>query len=269
MAANVERFKKDLDRLLNLGDRLDLSMLREVFGDDYLTKQFAPHLNKKQIDALLRDLPTFKSGYEEWYSESPALLRQLLPDRVRDFIGFYERPKGRKDLTNENDVIQDYMKGLTVSYYGETKVETSAAVPQFRQQLAILKAAKRRFESSLFEIKQLAQADVFDSEIDAAREPLKNGFLRPAGVLAGVVLEKHLKQVCVDHSIKLTKQKAGINDLNELLKANSVIDVAQWRYISMLGDLRNLSAHDKKKEPSVDQITDLIDGTVKVLKTIA
>jgi hypothetical protein len=179
MAANVERFKKDLDRLLDLGRKLDISMLREVWGDDNLTKQLAPRLSKKQIDALLKDLPTFQSGYEEWYSESLALLRQLLPDRVRDFIGFYERPKGRKDLTNENYVIQDYMKGLTVDYYGETKVDTSAAVPQFRQQLAILKAANRRFESSLFEIKQLAQADVFDSEIDAARELLKNGFCGP------------------------------------------------------------------------------------------
>lgn len=38
----------------------------------------------------------------------------------------------------------------------------------FRQQQAILNAVKQRFESSLFDIKQLVQADLFDSELDAA-----------------------------------------------------------------------------------------------------
>ena len=43
-------------------------------------------------------------------------------------------------------------------------------IPQFDQQLAILGAVRARFESSLFDIRQLVQADLFDSELDAAGE---------------------------------------------------------------------------------------------------
>lgn len=131
-----------------------------------------------------------------------------------------------------------------------------------------MKAANRRFESSLFEIRQLVQADLFDGEIGAARELQKNKFLRAAGAIAGVVLEKHLRQVCDDHNIKVLKKNPSIGDLNELLKAESVIDVPQWRFTSMLADIRNICDHNKQKEPTEQQVTDLIDGTDKVLKTV-
>lgn len=134
--------------------------------------------------------------------------------------------------------------------------------------MAILKAAQKRFESSLFEIRQLVQADLFDSEIESARHLLKNKFYRAAGAVAGVVLEKHLLQVCSDHMVKIVKKHPGINDLNQLRKDSGVIDIPQWRHITLLGDIRNLCDHNKQKEPTESQVTDLIDGTDKVLKTI-
>jgi hypothetical protein len=192
-----------------------------------------------------------------------------LPDRATDFVGLYQKPKSRKSIQYGNYVMQDYLQGLQATYLGDVKVDASAAIPQFRQQLAILKAARTRFDSTLFEIRQLVQADLFDTEIAAARELLKGKFLRAAGAVGGVVLEKHLRQVCDDHAIKVVKKAPGITDLNELLKANGVIEVPQWRHISMLGDIRNLCVHNKQKEPTAEQVVDLIDGTDKVIKTIA
>ena len=81
--------------------------------------------------------------------------------------------------------------------------------------------------------------------------------------------KKHLHQVCQDHSIKVIKKHPGIAALNDLLKANSVIDVPQWRHISMLGDIRNICDHSKQVEPTAEQVTDLVEGTAKVLKTVA
>jgi hypothetical protein len=158
---------------------------------------------------------------------------------------------------------------VTRGWEKEVVVDSSGAFPQYRQQLAILKAAKSRFESSLFEIRQLVQSDLFDSEIDAARELLKAHFVRPAGIIAGVVLEKHLHQVCNDHEIKVVKKNPAISDLNELLKSNSVIEIPQWRHISLLADIRNICAHGKTNEPTASQATDLIEGTIKILKTVA
>lgn len=260
MAANLERFRKDLDRLVHQGLLLEYAMMRDVLGADF-TKQVFKQLDKQTGEQLLKTLPDFKEGYEAWYSESLALLRQLLPERIDTFKSLYEKPRARKSIEYGNYVIQDYMLDLVrKNGFGETIVDPSAALPKFKQQLAILKAAKTRFDSSLFEIRQLVQADLFDSEIDAARELLKNKFLRAAGAVAGVVLEKHLLQVCGDHAVKVSKRNPTISDLNDLLKANSGIDVPRWRHISMLGDIRNLCDHNKHKEPTAQQVTDLIDG---------
>jgi hypothetical protein len=269
MATNLERFKKDLDKLIGQGVMLNFSMVKAVSKGDEFRKQILAQFGKEGTEAFLKKLPDFALTYEAWYSESLALIRQLLPDRVDNFVSFYEKPKGRKSVEYGNYVIQDYLQGLVVTYGGSEKVSPRAAVPQFRQQLAILKAAQTRFDSSLFEIRQLAQADLFDSEIEVARELLKSKFLRPAGAIAGVVLEKHLRQVCDNRAIKVTKRNSGIGDLNELLKANAVIEVPQWRHISLLADIRNLCCHNKQKEPTAEQVADLIDGTDKVLKTIA
>lgn len=266
MASNIHRFKADLDKLLKEGDELQLSLLVKVHGKEEIKK--ALKLNDEATKRLNK-LPSFNVGYEAWYSESLAFLRQVLPDRLIDFKEHFEVPKNRKDITYASYRIQDALKGLRVTRYDDVVVDDKAAVPHFQQQLAILKAAQKRFESSLFDIRQLMQADLFDSEIDSARELLKKKFLRAAGAIAGVVLEKHLRQVCDDHKIKVTKKNPTINDLNQLLKDNGAIDLPQWRHITLLGDIRNLCDHNKLKEPTEAQVTDLVDGTDKVLKTIA
>ena len=268
MASNLDRFKPDLQRLIEEGLKLELAMRREIDHDD-LRSQLTDRFGAKDAETLIKGLPNFSTAYESWYSEALALLRQLLPDRLADFVGFYEKPKGRKSVDYGNYVIQDYLQRLRVTYAGEVKVDRSAAIPQFQQQLAILKAAEKRFTSSLFDIRQLVQADLLDGEIAAARELTKGKFVRAAGAVAGVVLEKHLVQVCADHAIKIAKKNPTIGDLNELLKTNNAIETHQWRHISMLADLRNLCDHQKKTEPTVEQVTDLNNGADKILKTVS
>jgi hypothetical protein len=127
---------------------------------------------------------------------------------------------------------------------------------------------KARFESSLFDIRQLVQADLFDSELEAADELVKQKFVRAAGALAGVVLERHLAQVCDNHGIKVRKKAPGIADFNNALKSAGVFDVPQWRFNQHLADIRNLCDHDKRVEPTAEQVRDLVAGVAKVTKTL-
>ena len=166
-------------------------------------------------------------------------------------------------------MIEDYLEGLRVTGRGDAKiVGPDAAIPRFKQQVAIVQGIRDRFRSSLFDIRQLAQADLFDSELEAAKELAKNGFTRAAGTVAGVVLERHLKEVCGNHQMTVQKRNPQISDLNDALKGADVIDTPQWRSIQLLGDLRNLCAHDKESEPTADQTNDLLSGVAKVTKTI-
>jgi hypothetical protein len=158
--------------------------------------------------------------------------------------------------------------GVTSGWQKEKVVGPDAAFPRFQQQLKIVESLKMRFESSLFDIQRLAQADLFDSELDAARELRKKGFTRGAGAVAGVVLERHLSQVCGAHEVRITKKRPSINDYNQALKESNIIDMPKWRFVQHLGDLRNLCDHDKKKEPTNDEIEELLAGVSKVIKTI-
>lgn len=172
---SIEKAKKELSYLINSGDLLYKSMLLETGG-----KEFKEALNKTysedEVKRIIKSLPDFEKTYQSWYSESLAVIKQLLPDRVSDFTKLYEAGKSRKEIDFENYVIADYLVGLEVTRGVAVIVNSKAAIPKFMQQVAILEAAKRRFESSLFELRQIVQADLFDSEIEAAKELHKNKF---------------------------------------------------------------------------------------------
>jgi hypothetical protein len=135
-------------------------------------------------------------------------------------------------------------------------------------QTEIVKSASQRFNSSLFDIRQLVQADLFDSELDAARELLKHKFTRAAGAIAGVVIEKHLAQVAANHQTTIRKKHPTIADLNDQLKSAGVTDTPVWRNNQRLGDLRNLCDHNKNRDPTDDEVRELLDGVDKLIKTL-
>lgn len=252
MQANLERYKQDLSKLISLGNEMHLEFANRV-GEGPGTFDF-------------------ERKYQQWYTEACAVIRQLLPQRLGEFESLYKVDPKRRNLDALSFTIQDWLMGARVAVNvrtGEKPFDDFAAVVmRFGIQCAILRSVETRFESSLYDIRQLVQADLFDSELEASRELLKKGFLRAAGVVVGVVLEKHLSQVCDKHGIPVKKKHPTINDLNELLKNNNVIEVETWRFIKRLGDLRNLCAHNKEREPTKVEVEDLIDGADKAVKTL-
>jgi hypothetical protein len=268
MLSNLHRYKKDLDALLAKGYVLHQAIQAECFPTEFHAVMEKQH--GKKTKAFIKALPTFAGAYQHWYSEAKALIRQLLPDRLADFVRYYEKPKPRKTLDCENYRIEDCLQGLCVTRGPDSKqiLGPDAAIPAFRQQLAIVESVKTRFDSSLFDIRQLLQADLFDSELDAAKELARKKFTRAAGALAGVVLERHLAQVCENHGIKIAKKTPTIADLNDLLKNSAIIEVPEWRFIQHLADIRNLCDHNKRTEPTTEQVDDMISGVMKTTKTL-
>ncbi|WMI72113.1 hypothetical protein RBH88_03165 [Aminobacterium sp. MB27-C1] len=263
MTTNIEKYKTDLKKLVSRADLLFLAIQYESYPDQF-TEQAGD-----MADKIIEKLPSFKEEYQSWYSEATALIRQLLPDRLDDFRRHYEKPKSRKDISFENYRIEDCLQGLVIrTGFGEKKCGPESAIPHLRQQIAILKSVESRFHSSLFDIRQLVQADLFDSELAAATELSKKGFHRGAGAVAGVVLEKHLGQVFANHALKTRKKNPTISDFNDGLKNGGVIDTPEWRNIQRLGDIRNLCDHSKDRDPTDDEVEELIHGVGKMTKTL-
>lgn len=207
---------------------------------------------------------TFKNDYQEWYTKAYAVVRDVLPHRLGDFRALYQ-PEKRRSLSLETYGIADYIAGLSlVGHPPEGLVAT-----RFWQQLLILRSCEGALDSAIMNIRQLVHADFLDSELEEARELHKHGFRRAAGALAGVALERHLAVVIAHHQLSTKKKAPSIAELNDALKAGSVYDVPTWRFISRLGDLRNVCDHDKKREPTADEINELISGVEKIVKTVA
>ena len=265
------RFAEDLDRLVERGEFLDFAIQYECDPKGF-RKMVSQSIGSEKVGQLLKKLPMFKQDYQAWYSESLALIRQVLPDRLADFKSYFECTRTRKDITFHNYMIRDYLQGLQItrgaSLNSEILVDGSAAIPEFRQQLSIVKAARGTLESSLLNLTTILQADLFDSEIESAKALAKAGYFRAAGAVCGVIIEKHLKQICTNHGLKSKKRNPTISDFNQLLKDEDIISVPDWRFIQHLTDIRNVCDHAKGKEPSKQEIDGLLAGTTKVLKTI-
>lgn len=262
MESNITKYQNDLISLIKKGDDLLYGLYHE-FSEELKPK--ISKLDKEQQDRIKKCY--FRKNYNSWYNESLALISQLMPSRYDDFVCFYKQPQ-RKEFNYGTYTISDYMIDLVYKKGEEFIVEPITIITKYEQQLSILKSIKDRFKSSLFDIKQLVQADMFDSEIDAAKELNKKGFHRAAGAICGVVIEKHLHGVCEARGIAISKKNPAINDYNELLKNNNIIDIPTWRLIQRLGDLRNLCDHNKTDEPTKENINDLIDGADKIIKTV-
>lgn len=263
MESNIERYKKDLELLIKQGTSLLLGLYNEF------SSEFASQIKKLDKDTQEKiKKSTFKDKYNAWYNESLSLIKQLVPERYDDFVSFYKQPK-RKTINFETYSINDYLIGLVVTHgWGEEVFKPSSIITKYEQQFAILKSLKTRFDSSLYEIKELLQSDLFNSELESAKELQKKGFRRAAGAICGVVIERHLSQVCERRGIKVAKKDPSINDYKSLLQANDVIDVSQMRRIELMADIRNKCDHSKKEEPTDDDISEIISGTNKIIKSV-
>lgn len=263
MPMNLERFKADLAKLLKLGEEMSLDLMYQIAESERALSEAAAN-QAAAVEGC------FEDNYQSWYTEACAVLRQLLPDRLQEFNELYQGDGKRKEIDATNYNIQDWLHGVDASRSYGVKIynELKPTSKRFQTQVGILRSAEGRFESSLFDIVQLVRADLFDSELEAARELTKHGFLRGAGAIAGVVIERHLAQVCNIHKISIQKKNPNISDFNDRLKDGAVLDVPTWRQIQRLADIRNLCDHNKEREPTADEVMELVAGVDKVCKTI-
>ena len=272
---NLNKYRDDLASLTNLG----AEMFRELASRLESTNECDPQegKDKQTSEHQAKSIETY---YQGWYTESYALIKQMLPDRLNEFKELYMGSGRAKTTDVTNFTIQNWLIGMRASQHPigpraigterdrRTFRDAEAVAMRLQSQLSILIAVRRRFESSLFDIRQMVQADIFDSELEAATGLAKNGFTRAAGSLAGVVLEKHLGQVTANHSISIRKRNPTISDFNNALKDNGTLDIPSWRQVQRLGDIRNLCSHNKEREPTKDEVSELITGTEKFTKTL-
>ena len=231
---------------------------------------------KKKLDALVKEweslteldntsksLIKFSSKYQSWYSRALKIVVLLGSDRLEEFRSYYLIDPKRKNIDASNYVIQDYIKGIGRKDLDSLNVTTIRLITQ----LHILESLASRIDGVLADVEGKLFAELQDEELKAAQKIITIN-LRAAGTVAGVVLERHLQRVAMNHGVKINKKAPTISDLNDPLKQASVYDTPAWRKIQLLADLRNLCSHNKHREPSREEVEELITGTNTIIKTI-
>ncbi len=195
--------------------------------------------------------------YQQWYSAARVILAKNQPGRLDEFDEVYS-PAGKG--------VGYGIKQLLSQRY-VTKGEQFRLMDLINAQFDILSAIPSHLRFSIYDIELEAYSVLMDDEIGGAQHLLSRGFLRPAGVLAGVILERHLKNLLRKHAPPIKYRKnATLASLNDLCK-EAVYELVTWRKIQHLTDLRNLCAHDKTREPTKDEVTELISGVSAILRS--
>lgn len=223
---------------------------------------------KLAVDFQKKEDKQFQYDYQRWYTKALKAVSSLAADRHAEFRSYYEVDPKRKSLGYGTYVIQDYLKGVAPNDFNYPNFDTRAQILTcFFNQLTIFQSIEERVDSVLANIEGDLYAEIQDSEVATARKLAKVS-LRASGALVGVLIEGHLQKVAIAHGVKVVKKNPTIADLNDPLKAASIIDTPAWRKISFLADLRNLCSHKKDTEPTKEQVEELIQGAEWLTKNV-
>ena len=195
-------------------------------------------LKDGQEDNLQRG--NFTIRYERWYTKARAAVAQIIPERLPEFVEAY-RHENRTEFNIVTYAISDFLLGLQVIQDDKPLFSPKSRFDdKLIRQMGIVHSAIDAAPSVLHNIRAVLRSELLDSDLNAARDLLRANHLRSAGIVCGVVLEAHLKDVCARHEIELGKKDPTIGDYNEALKSKGVYDVPTWRFIQRLADIRNI-----------------------------
>lgn len=262
--SNPERYKEDLETLAALGEKMkqDLTFRQRHSEGD---------LKKEERETALQIIGCFEQEYQQWYTEALTVVTHLLPARCLEFEQLYRGDPRRKGINSHTYAIQDWHEGRwsAADAFGEKDFDDFALIShKFNIQLGILQAAESRLNSSLFDIRRQVQADVLRSELDAAKELLEHTFLRGAGALAGVVLQKHLVLVAESHDVDLGNCQRSVSDVADALKQDGILDLSSWRELQRLVTVISLCEECNEEVLRHEDIEKLIFGVGKLTDSL-
>jgi hypothetical protein len=123
----------------------------------------------------------------------------------------------------------------------------------------ILKALRADYDAGYLQsIIELVQGDIFADFLDMANYLLQQGYKDPAAVVAGSVLEAHLRKLCAKHGIPVVKPDGSpktANTLNSELAAANIYSKLDQKNVMAWQDLRNKAAHGQYSEYTKEQVT--------------
>jgi hypothetical protein len=129
-------------------------------------------------------------------------------------------------------------------------------------------AAKAVLERGyMFNVRELARADVESDIISQAQVLLEAGYQRAAAVLAGAVLEEHIRSIAPSWGAPTHNNKGDpltLAPLNDELKKAGTYDSVLWSKIGFLTRIRNEAAHGGEFKQAKDEVEAMLASVIDI-----
>jgi hypothetical protein len=214
-----------------------------------------------ELAAMAEKIANSKNTRYEVVPYTPSLADQV---RVRPRRAPRERPIYELDhllFTRWSSSVESlliHVFGREHPHYENFKKSTGGSPHSaFDQRRAIFNAAKEDFEGGyLFDVRAIVHADLCSDELGQAKELLDTGHITVAAVLAGVVLETTIKELCRQNGIGPNR----LSRMNQDLKGAGVYNDTRRDQVLTWSRIRNDAAHGNPDEFNEPQVAMMIDG---------
>lgn len=190
--------------------------------------------------------------YQRWYSASLHFIEEYLnEDRNEEFTEIYK-------------IIINFLQPEG-SMYSSKKEDINTFINKLDIQRGILLSVPDVIEIKEMNLCKLISADFVEKELEESEVLFNTKYIRGAGALAGVALEKHLVTMCQLNNVSY-KLKDTIDSLATHLYKNKDLNITEFKKIQYLASIRNRCDH-----PDIitkEDVKELIDGTKKFINTV-
>ncbi|GHU89680.1 hypothetical protein FACS189476_08950 [Spirochaetia bacterium] len=147
-------------------------------------------------------------------------------------------------------------------------VSFHAAFDIFVKHKTVFNAAKEDYLGGYCaNAKTLVEAAVFTSQLEQAQELLDAGYYVAAAIIAGVVLETHLRELCSSNNIST----GTMNRMNDDLAKAGIYSAIIQKQITGFAAIRNSAAHGKENDAkegfNKEQVVTMVQGIENFLAT--
>ena len=158
------------------------------------------------------------------------------------------------DCAGESSIFSQSMNKVSVS--DATASYSDYPFPFIKFTLGILLAFRDDLVNDyIYTVEERLRESIHDDFLTQAKT-LQDKFPVAAMVLAGGVLEDHLKNLCIKAN-QTWAGKGSISTYNDLLNGKTY-QKATWRRIQVIGDLRNFAAHGEGGKVSIKEVEESI-----------
>lgn len=187
-------------------------------------------------------------------------------DEALNETGYLEDYDARRISTRARAAIRRYAPPGSAYEDDATEVANSPAGDQWKAQqfTAIVHALRDDYAlGGLTAVEEIVHADLFDDFLDMANELLSKGFIGPAAVLSGTVLEEHLRKLAKKHGVDIADEKGrpkSVESLGVDLRKAEIVTEVQRKSVTAWYAQRTEGAHARPENLNDGEVERMIDG---------